>query len=125
MSNAFGSNLPPIRHESGLTLRQWVWITHLLYAASFFTVITHIPGVIVAYLKIGEARGTPYESHFIYAVRSFWLGIALLFLGLILAIVGVGILILALWGVWWFIRIIRPIMALLDDRPIADPYGLI
>ena len=81
--------------------------------------------MIVAYLKRREAVGSIYQSHFDYAIRTFWIGLALSVVGLVLCFVLVGILVLALVGIWWLVRVIRPIMALLDNRPIANPTGFI
>lgn len=121
MSEQFNAPMTPDRRS--LSPRDWAWIVTALYALSLVTAITHIPGVIVAYIKMPDVRGTLYESHFTYAIRSFWIGMALLVAGVALCLVGVGIVILSLMGVWWLIRIIRPVIALMEDRPINDPYG--
>ena len=109
----------------GPDLRTYAWIVHGLYAVGLMTGITAVPGVILAYLKRGEAAGPPYESHFAYAIRSFWIGLLLTLVGIALSFVLVGLLVLALVWVWWLVRIIRPIVALMDDRPIADPTGFL
>ena len=107
----------------GPDLRAYAWIVHGLYAVGLMTGITAIPGVIVAYLKRPEAAGTFYESHFAYAIRSFWIGLALTVAGFVLSFVLVGFLVLALAWAWWLVRVIRPMVALLDDRPIGRPAG--
>lgn len=112
--------------QTDASLKTWAWVVHGLYVATFFTGITSIPGVIVAYLKRGDARGTRYESHFTYAIRTFWLGLAgtLLIAMLFLTIIGIPLcaVMIGLLSIWWIIRMVRPIVALLDNRPIADPY---
>ena len=107
----------------GPDLRAYAWIVHGLYAAALLTGVTAVPGVIVAYLKRRDAAGTIYESHFAYAIRSFWIGLLLTLAGAALCLVLVGFLVLALVGIWWLVRIIRPIMALLEDRAIVHPSG--
>ena len=43
-----------------------------LYLASFFSLATtQIIGLIIAYVKRSDAAGTPFESHMIYAIRTF------------------------------------------------------
>lgn len=103
--------------------RRWAWIVHILFIASFFFGITSIPGVIVAYIKRGQARGTIYESHFIYAIRTFWLGLAGAILSGLLCLVFVGYVMFGILFIWWLVRVIRPVIALVDDVPIRNPRG--
>jgi uncharacterized membrane protein len=86
-----------------------------------------IIAVIVSYIYRGDARGTWLESHFDWAIRTFWLalGIALvvalisaplvLLLGLGLAtwFVGMGLL-----GMWAIYRIARGWLRLNDRQPM-------
>ena len=109
----------------GPALRAYAWIVHGLYAVGLLTGITVIPGVIVAYLKRADAAGTFYESHFGYAIGSFWIGLLLTLAGIVLSFVLVGLLVLALGWIWWMVRIIRPMVALLESRPIQKPYGFL
>ncbi len=122
---AWGSHPPSAPYDgvSGPDLGTYAWIVHGLYAVGLVTGFTAVPGVIIAYLKRGEATGTFYESHFAYAIRSFWIGLLLAAVGVALCFVLVGFLVLALLWAWWLVRIIRPIVALLDNRPIANPEG--
>ncbi|GBQ95978.1 DUF4870 family protein [Asaia lannensis] len=103
--------------------RRWAWIVHILFIASFFFGITSIPGVIVAYMKRGEAEGTIYESHFTYAIRTFWLGLLGAMVAGVLCLVMIGYVLLALLFVWWLVRVIRPVIALVDEAPIRNPRG--
>ncbi|RUT27208.1 hypothetical protein C0V97_03065 [Asaia sp. W19] len=103
--------------------RRWAWIVHILFIASFFCGITSIPGVIVAYMKRGEAQGTIYESHFIYAIRTFWLGLLGAAISGVLCFVIVGYALFGLLFVWWLIRVIRPVIALVDEAPMRNPRG--
>jgi uncharacterized membrane protein len=87
-----------------------------------------IIAVIVSYIYRGDARGTWLDSHFAWAIRTFWLalGIAavvalvsaplvlLLGLGLVTWIVGMGLL-----GVWAIYRIARGWLRLRDRQPMA------
>jgi uncharacterized membrane protein len=75
-----------------------------------------IIAVIVSYIYRGDARGTWLESHFAWAIRTFWIALAiaavvalvsaplvlLLGLGLATWIIGMGLL-----GVWAIYRIAR------------------
>ncbi|GAN54994.1 DUF4870 family protein [Tanticharoenia sakaeratensis] len=108
---------------SGPDLKTWVWAVHILHAATFVTGFTGVAAVIIAYIKRADAAGTIYESHLTYAIRSFWIGIGLSLVALVLCVLLVGFLLFALVGVWWLIRVIRPIIALSENRAINDPTG--
>ncbi|GAB6855063.1 DUF4870 family protein [Asaia astilbis] len=103
--------------------KRWAWTVHILFVASFFFGITSIPGVIVAYFKRGEARGTIYESHFTYAIRTFWLGLCGAIIAGVLCLILVGYVLFGLLFIWWLIRVIRPIIALVDESAIRKPQG--
>ena len=105
------------------TMKTTVLIVHGLYALGMLTGITALVGVILAYVKRADARGTVYESHITYAIRTFWIGVSLLFTGIILTVVLVGTVILALSTVWYLIRLVRAFVAALDGRAIAKPKG--
>ena len=46
------------------SLRTMAIVVHGLYAAGFLTGFTTIIGLVIAYVKRGEAAGTIYASHF-------------------------------------------------------------
>ncbi len=85
-----------------------------------------IIGVIVNYVKRGEARGTWLESHFQWQIRTFWYALlwALLtgLISLLLAPVLIGFLtfplLLFVLGVWAIYRIARGWLALRDGKPM-------
>jgi uncharacterized membrane protein len=85
-----------------------------------------IIGVIINYVKRGEARGTYLESHFRWQIRTFWYALLWVVLAalvsLLLAPVLIGfltwpVLIFAL-GVWAIYRIARGWLALRDAKPM-------
>ncbi len=95
-----------------------------LYLAAFFTfAITAVVAVIIAYVKRGDLVGTPYESHMTSAIRTFWISLIVGVIGVILAFVGIGFVILGLLALWQLFRIIRGLIRALDGRAIADPAG--
>ena len=121
MSEPYRPGPPPT--ASGIDLRGWSWIVLGLYIATYVTGFTSIIGVVIAYAKRAEATGTIHESHMVYAIRSFWIGVILTVIGILLAVVGIGVVILILAGLWWLVRLVRPAIALLDNRAISNPTG--
>ena len=95
-------------------------LVYLLYFAGFVVQITWIAGLIVAYLKRGEA-GPNAASHFTFQIRTFWIGLLFMVIGGITVFVFIGFLIMAATVVWALIRLIKGFMAASDGKPVPDP----
>jgi uncharacterized membrane protein len=73
-------------------VKSWTLIVWGLYLASFFGLATtQIIGLTIAYVKRRDGAGTPFESHMIYAIRTFWIGLGVELIGLIRSVVGIGV----------------------------------
>jgi len=73
--------------------RLFALICYGLYFASIVFFVTGIVGVVIAYIKRPEVRGTIWESHFTNLIRVFWVGVAMMILWVIALSFGA-------WGVW-------------------------
>ena len=111
-------------HALGLAIGAFGTATIL---GSFLFGWPSIIAVIINYVKRGEASGTWLESHFSWQIRTFWYALLwaclIAFVGLVLAIVLVGI---AIWivgmfalGVWAIYRIARGWLALRDGKAVS------
>ncbi len=85
-----------------------------------------IAGLIVAYVKRGDAQGTWIASHFTWLIRTFWYSllwgavgaVVLLLLGIILIGIPIALLIWAVASIWVIYRVIRGYLLFKDSRPI-------
>jgi uncharacterized membrane protein len=85
-----------------------------------------IIAVILSYLKRGEARGTWLESHYAWAIRTFWLALAwalavtLVSIPLAIIVVGIATWVLGLFllGLWAIYRVARGWLRLKDGQPM-------
>jgi uncharacterized membrane protein len=93
---------------------------YLLYFAGYFTVITAIIGVIIAYVKMDDAEPV-LRSHYHFQVRTFWIGLLYNAIGIPLCFVLVGFPILAWWLIWSLIRIVKGVLLATEHKPIANP----
>jgi uncharacterized membrane protein len=98
----------------------WALVVYILYLVSFAVGITSIVGVIVAYVKMDTANPLA-ASHYRFQIRTFWISVLYWVVGGVLALVMIGFLILAWWFIWFLIRNIKGLVALNDNRPIANP----
>jgi uncharacterized membrane protein len=93
---------------------------YLLYFAGYFTVISALMGVIIAYVKVDDSDSV-LRSHYQFQIRTFWIGLLYNLIGIPLCLVLIGFPILAWWLVWSLIRIIKGIVLLNAGKPIANP----
>lgn len=97
-----------------------VKLVYILYFVGFVVGITTIAGVIVAYLKRGEAAPDA-ASHFTFQIRTFWIGFLFSVIGMLTAILLIGWLVLLATVVWMLIRLIKGFMLAGEGKPIPNP----
>ena len=92
-------------------------IVYLLYLAALINGLTAIIGVILAYVKRDEARGTVYESHFTNAIEVFWIFLVGMLVAVPLCFIVIGVpLVIALY-IWVLYRTIKGVVRASDGRP--------
>ena len=95
-------------------------IAGLLLSAGLFSVIA----LIVNYIKRDSARGTIYESHMNWMIRTFWwtvLWVVVSFLpALLLTVITFGLLsfLFVVPVIWYLYRMIKGVLWLNDGRPM-------
>ncbi|HEY8949680.1 MAG TPA: hypothetical protein VIM56_12405 [Rhizomicrobium sp.] len=120
--------------------RTWAVVCYGLFILAFTNGITAIIGVVLAHIKRGETRGTIWESHFANLIHVFWTGVAFWVVFFVAALFGVaglwhdtivndfpapmlalpvlGLAFLA-YVVWYLYRVVRGLMAALENRAYA------
>lgn len=98
------------------SLRLVLHINYLLQALAFFTIITFVASLIVAYIKKDDARGTYLESHFRWQIATFWWTLFWGAWGVLLSLVFVGYAILFVLGIWLIYRIAKGWLRLNDYK---------
>lgn len=102
----------------------WPIVVWALYIGAFVTLgVTMLVGAILAYAKRPELTGTPAESHMTYAIRTFWVTVAVTIFGVAAPFDLSGIVFLPLM-IWQLIRIFRGFLRAVDGRPIDKPRGI-
>ncbi len=93
---------------------------YVLYGVGYFTGISALIGVIIAHMKVDDADPV-LRSHYRFQIRTFWIGLAYLAIGIPLCMVLIGIPILAWWCIWSLIRIVKGMLLVIEHKPIANP----
>ncbi len=121
--------------EELLNDKTYVVSVYVLYLLGFFTGgVSTVIGLIMAYMLKGAAGPRAY-SHYVFAIRTFWLTLAwsvilgmALAIGCVLAAILIGIPMLVVGGIglcilpiWFAVRCVLGLIAALDDRPYERP----
>jgi uncharacterized membrane protein len=142
MTDPLYSEPLPLRSplDEMLNDKTYVVAIYILYLLGFFTGgVTTVVGLIMAY-SLKRASGPLAFSHYVSAIRTFWLtlvwaliGGVVLGFGCLLAAILIGIPILVVAGIgfcilpiWFTVRCVLGLIAALDDRPYAPlgPWGV-
>ena len=111
---------PPPPRPPAVSDTQLALAVYILYLVGFFTMITALVGVIIAYVQIDKADDM-LRTHYRFQIRTFWIGLLYVVIGALSAIVVVGIFILLWWFVWTLVRCVKGLLALNEHRPIQNP----
>jgi uncharacterized membrane protein len=96
-------------------------IVYILYLVSYVTGgLTALVGVIIAHVQVDNADPM-LASHYRFQIRTFWIGLFYIVVGFILAWVFIGLVVWLWWFIWSIIRIIKGLLLLNENRPIANP----
>lgn len=109
----------PVADEVIQKTKNVALVVYVLYALSFLYGITAIAGVVIAYIKRDDVRGTWLESHFAWQIHTFWWGLLWTVVGVVLALVAVGFLILLAVWIWTIYRVVKGWLRLNDGREVS------
>lgn len=115
-------NLPtaPSPEAKLASLKTLSHVIYGIYALSLFSGVPAIVGIVLNYIKLGDARGTWLESHFRWQIRTFWWAVLWSIIGMITLIVFVGWVVLGVTYVWVIYRIAKGWLKLNDGLPITE-----
>ena len=99
-------------------LKNVTLVVYALQALSFIFGLTAVVGLIVNYIKREDVRGTVYESHFDWQIRTFWWGLLWAAVGFVLALVLVGFAVLFVAWIWMIYRVIKGWLKLTEGKPV-------
>lgn len=94
-------------------------LVYALYLGAFFNGLTAIAGLVLAYVRRPEAKGTIYGSHFTNAIETFWISFGLCVLGVLTIWFGLGILAFIGAAIFYLYRSIKGLVRVIDNKPYA------
>ncbi len=93
---------------------------YALQAVGLVFPVALIVGVIIDYVKLQDTAGTWIESHFRWQIRTFWVALALVLLGVVTYLIVIGYLVLLGTWIWVVYRVIKGWLFLDEHRPLAS-----
>ena len=97
-----------------------VQIIYGSYLAGFIIGITPLIGIVIAYMNRGKAGGW-IETHYTWAIRTFWIGILYGLIALVLSVILIGFLLMLAVAVWVIVRVVIGFQAVGRGEPIRNP----
>jgi uncharacterized membrane protein len=97
-----------------------VQVIYVLYLASVIVGLTALVGIILAYMNRGKAGGW-VETHYTYAIRTFWIGLLYGFISMLLMVVGIGFLLVFAVAIWAVVRCVVGLQAAGRNEPVKNP----
>lgn len=99
-------------------------ITYGLYAIAAVSGFPMLIGLILAYVVRTEAE--PWlETHYTFLIRTFWVGLVLIGIGILTWIFAVGMFLLWILPLWYVIRIVRGWFLLENRQRVPNPDSLL
>lgn len=93
-------------------------IVYGLYIGAVVTCgVAGVVGVVIAYIKRDEARGTVWHSHFENAIHAFWAWFIMMAIGIATAWFLIGIVVIGAAFVYFLYRTVKGLIAAVDSRP--------
>lgn len=118
MTNISPQPAGPTAASPSEDVRTLAIIVYGLYLASLLCVgLSGIAGVVLAYIKRDDVKGTIWESHFENAIQAFWIWFGLSVLGVLTVVFVIGIFILIAAYVYFAYRTIKGLIRAVDSQP--------
>lgn len=97
-------------------------VIYVLYLLALINGVTAVVGVIMAYIYRDDAPEW-LRTHYELQIRTFWMGLLIGAIGVMLSWVLIGIPILLALAVWWIIRCVKGIRFVGDRAPYPNYRG--
>ncbi|WEX08472.1 DUF4870 domain-containing protein [Chelativorans sp. AA-79] len=97
-----------------------IQVIYILYLVGFVIGISALVGIVLAYMNRGRSAEW-VETHYTWAIRTFWIGILYAVISGVLMVVGIGFLLLIAVAIWVVVRMVVGLQAVGRGEPIRNP----
>lgn len=95
-------------------------VIYVLYLAGLIIGLTVVVGIVLAYLNRGKSDAW-VETHYEWAIRTFWIGVLFAAISMVLMVIGIGWLLYIAVMVWVIVRTVIGLQAVSRGEPIKNP----
>jgi uncharacterized membrane protein len=110
---------PSVTHDE----RQMAFVIYILYLAHFVPVlgwVATIVGLVLAYVERPTAPAW-LQSHYLFQIRTFWIGLLYGVVSLLLCFILVGFPLLVATWIWFIVRCALGLSRLLRNEAYPNP----
>jgi len=95
-------------------------VVYILYLVALAIGVTALIGLIMAYIY---RDGAPYwvRTHYHFQIRTFWIGVLFVLVGVVTSFIVVGWFVLLFWLVWLVVRCVKGLKLLGEGRAHPNP----
>jgi uncharacterized membrane protein len=97
-----------------------VQVIYILYLAGLVIGISGLVAIVLAYINRGKSEAW-IETHYTWAIRTFWIGLLYALVSVILMLVMIGFLLIFATAVWFIIRCVIGLQMVGRNEPIRNP----
>ncbi len=113
------NDISPIENKTIENVR----LIYILYLVGLVFGITAIVGVVIAYTNKDDEMPDWLKSHYQYLISTFWKGLIMIVVGVVLSMIIIGIFILIFWTIWLIIRCVKGMKYLDTKQVVPNPDG--
>ena len=99
----------------------YVYAIYALFALGIFGLVPAVGGVIMAYAKRNDLRGTIYFDHIQFLLKTFWITLIFSIIGYFTLIFLIGFPIMLLTFGWYTFRVVSGFLRLRENRAPSRP----
>ena len=99
----------------------YVYVIYVLFVLGIFGLVPAVGGVIMAYAKRNELRGTIYFDHLQFLLKTFWITLIFGIIGYFTLIFLIGFPIMLLTFGWYTFRVVSGFLRLRENRAPSRP----
>ncbi|MGI9373374.1 MAG: DUF4870 family protein [Hyphomicrobiales bacterium] len=96
-----------------------VQLVYFLYLLSFVVGFSGLVGLVFAYMNRSGADAVA-SNHYTYQIRTFWISLLYSLICIVLALIGIGFLLMFAVAIWVIVRCIRGLQAVSKNEPIDN-----
>lgn len=99
-------------------------VIYVLYLVGFVIGVSALVGIVLAHINRGKSDQW-VETHYTWAIRTFWIGILYAIVSAVLMVVGIGFLLFIVVAVWVVVRCVIGLQQVNRREPIRNPQSWI